>query len=174
MTSSGRTKVVVTDSCVIINLIHVSRLGMLGGLAGYEFVIPDHVYDEIAVADQRAALDQAVGEGCLKVESITDLDAITHFAVLCSTLGRGESACLAMAQDKGWMIASDERRLFRKEVIARLGEGRLLTTADLYVLGIRNGHLTVEEADRDKEILESRRFRMCISSFAQVAGGPKS
>jgi hypothetical protein len=37
--SSGRA----IDSNVLINLMHVSRLGLLGSIPGHEFVVPDHV-----------------------------------------------------------------------------------------------------------------------------------
>lgn len=36
-------RIVVTDSNVLINLMHVSRLGLLGSIPGHEFVVPDHV-----------------------------------------------------------------------------------------------------------------------------------
>jgi predicted nucleic acid-binding protein len=83
-------------------------------------------------------------------------------------MGQGEAACLALAESRGWLIASDERRRFRREVFARLGEGRLVTTAGLFVLAIRAGILTVEEADQMKAVLEQRRFRMTFASFRDV------
>jgi len=43
----------VTDACVFINLIHVGRLPILDDLPGYEFVIPDHVYEEVTDLSQR-------------------------------------------------------------------------------------------------------------------------
>lgn len=69
------------------------------------------------------------------------------------------------------MIASDERRLFRREVVARLGEERLLTTVSIYVLAIDAGLLTVEEADRDKDVLKRRRFKMGVASFCDLVNG---
>ena len=49
--------VVATDANVLINLIHVSRLHLCRELAGYDFVVPDHVREEIVREDQRAMLD---------------------------------------------------------------------------------------------------------------------
>jgi hypothetical protein len=57
-------------------------------------------------------------------------------------------------------------------VFARLGEGRLVTTAGLFVLAIRAGILTVEEADQMKAVLEQRRFRMTFASFRDVLSEP--
>ena len=161
-------RVVVTDSCVLINLIHVGRLPILGELPGYEFVIPDHVYEEVTDPEQRRVLDESLEHGKLKKEPLTDLSSIELYASLRANLGSGEAACLAMAVANGWMIASDERRLFRREVVARLGEDHLLTTVSLYVMAIKAGLLTIEEADRDKAELERRRFRIGISSFREL------
>jgi predicted nucleic acid-binding protein len=159
---------VVTDTCILINLIHVQRLPLLGMLPGYEFIIPDHVYEEVTDQEQRQALDDALDQGGLKKEPLTDLTSIEMYARLRGSLGSGEAACIAMAVTHGWMIASDEGRLFRREVIARLGEARLLTTVCLYVLAIEAGLLTIEEADLDKAELERRRFKMGVASFRDV------
>lgn len=165
------TRVVVTDACVLINLIHVGRLPVLGALPGYEFVVPDHVCEEVTDPGQRQALDNAIDHGTVRKESLTDLASIELYASLRASLGRGEAACIAMAAHKGWMIASDERRLFRREVITRLGGERLLTTVNIYVLAINAGLLSVEEADRDKDVLERRRFKMGVASFRDLVKG---
>jgi hypothetical protein len=69
------------------------------------------------------------------------------------------------------MVASDERRLFRREVVTRIGEDRLLTTVHLYVLAIEAGLLTVEQADRDKDELERQRFKTGVASFGDLVKG---
>jgi hypothetical protein len=73
-----------------------------------------------------------------------------------------------LAQTKNWYIASDEKRVFRREALARLGEGRILTTAGLLVLAIRANLLTVEQADQIKLVLETKRFRMAFGSFRDI------
>ena len=55
-----RRRVVVADTSVLINLIHVSRLDLCGRLPGFEFVVPDRVRAEVTRAQQRDALDLAV------------------------------------------------------------------------------------------------------------------
>jgi predicted nucleic acid-binding protein len=161
-------RVVVTDSNVLINLMHVSRLGLLGSIPGHEFVVPDHVREEIVNPNQRALLDNAVNDGWLKLEPITDLDAIATFAELIAHIGRGEAACIAIASKHGWHIASDEKRRFRREAEARVGSDRILGTLDVFVLAIEAGLLTVEQADADKVILEGRRFKMSFTSFREL------
>jgi hypothetical protein len=60
-----------------------------------------------------------------------------------------------------------ETRLPSRSAI-RLGSGRILNTPGLYLLCIRSGLITVEEADAAKATLEQRRFRMVFASFRDL------
>jgi len=101
-------------------------------------------------------------------ETITAQHELVRYVELRQVVGRGEAACLALAESREWLIASDEKRRFRREVLACLGDGRLVTTPGLFVLAIRAGAISVEEADEAKAILERNRFRMGFSSFRGV------
>ncbi len=68
----------------------------------------------------------------------------------------------------GWLIVSDEKRRFRREVIARLGQDRLVTTVGLLVLAIQSNIIFVKKADQTKKILEQHRFRMAFDPFQGV------
>lgn len=161
-------RVIVTDANVLINLMHVHRLGLLGRIPGHEFVVPDHVREEITEPGNRALLEGAFRRGILKLELLTDLDAILVFAELIQHIGRGEAACIALAAKHGWSIASDEKRRFRREAVARLGEARLVGTPEVFVLAIRAGLLTSDDADADKRVLEQHRFKMSFVSFREL------
>ena len=161
-------RIVVTDANVLINMMHVSRLGRRAKIPNHEFVVPEHVREEITIAEQRATLDAAVNDGWLKIEVIDDLGAITAFTELVAHLGRGEAACIAIAAKEGWYIASDERKRFLREAEARVGVGRVITTVDVFVLAIRAGLLTVEDADSDKLTLESKRFKVSFTSYREL------
>ena len=160
------TCIVVADACVLINLMHVARLDLCAGLPGIELVVPEHVREEIG--RQRATLDDAISRGILRIEAITDLNACAVFARLTERLGRGEAACLAIAVEKGWLVASDEKGRFRREAEERLGKERLLGTADLFLKALCAGLLSVEEADADKAVLETLRFKMAFASFRDL------
>ena len=68
-----------------------------------------------------------------------------------------------------WMADRLRRkRRFRREVLASLGPGRLVTTPGLFVLAIRAGVISVEQADHAKAVLEGNRFRMGFKSFREV------
>lgn len=166
--STPLLRIVVTDANVLINLMHVSRLGLLAKIPNHEFVVPEHVREEITTPEQRATLDAAVNGGWLKVETIDDLGAITAFTELIAHIGRGEAACIAIAAKKGWHIASDEKKRFLREAEARVGVGRVITTVDVFVLAIKAGLLTVEDADADKVALESRRFKVPFTSYREL------
>ena len=161
-------RTIVADANVLINLMHVNRLDLCSCLPGCTFVVPDHVRDEITDKGQRVALDDAVTRGIFHIEAIKAIDTISLFAELTTYVGRGEAACLALAVERSWIIASDEKRRFRREAENRIGSGRIIGTRDLYVLAIQAGLITVEEADADKATLERRRFKMDFKSFQEL------
>ncbi len=160
--------VVVTDANILINLVHVGRLDLLGKLLRYSFVVPEQVIAEVKDPPQSVVLAKALDEGLLTAEKLTQIAELELYAELLMKLGSGEAACLALAQSRGWLIASDERRVFFREVVRRLGPGSILNTAGLFVLAIHSGAITVDEADDAKALLERHRFRMRFASFRDV------
>jgi predicted nucleic acid-binding protein len=164
----SRTTVVLTDANVLINLIHIGQLRLFRQLPGFRFVVPDHVVAEINQRNQEDALCQAINEGMLEQTAITDLDEMSAYVELHRSLGQGEAACLAIAFYRGYAIASDEKRAFRRTVLKKIGKERLLTTADLLVLFIRTGLVSVAQADQWKRDLESLRFKMKFESFKDL------
>ena len=168
MTVSPLVAVVVTDTSILINLFHAGHLDLLGQLRGFRFVIPDEVISEVTRPDQAVVVEDALSRGVIFRESIADPEELKIFGDLSRTLGIGESACLALAQGRGWIVACDERRVFFREAESRLGSGRILNTPGLYLLCIRGGLITVEEADAAKAILEQNRFRMAFASFRDL------
>lgn len=161
-------RIIVTDANVLINLLHVDRLDLLGRIPAHEFVVPDHVREELTAPGSHARIHDAIRSGTLKLELLEDLDAISVFVDLIRHIGRGEAACIALAAKHGWSIASDEKRRFRREAVARLGEARIIGTPEVFVLAIRAGLLTADEADADKSVLERHRFKMMFASFRDL------
>ena len=168
MADSDTVYVVVTDTNVIINFSHIGRLDLLGALPGLKFIIPEHVMEEITDEKQNDAIKQALDGGWIEPVTITDAAELKNYAELHRTMGQGEAACLAIAEHRGYLIASDEKRVFRRTVHERLGNDRLLTTPDLIVHAIRTGLTTVAEADQWKDKLQDNRFTMQFKSFAEL------
>ena len=83
-------------------------------------------------------------------------------------MGRGEAAYLAFAAFPGYAIAGDEKKVFKGEAISRLGAEQILPTPGIFVLALRQGLITVEEADDMKTVLERNHFRMKFSSFSEI------
>lgn len=160
--------IVLADASVVVNLAIVDRLDLLGSLSAYEFRVPEEVVEEVRRPEQRALLDRALRAGHLQRCRLTGLSVLDHYRRLRHGLGSGEAACLALAYAEGWSVACDEKRLFRREAWRLLGEGRLLNTPGLFVLGIRQHYWAVSEADRAKEVLERNRFRMRFRSFDEL------
>ena len=127
-------------------------------------VTPD-VLAEIVLPDQRQQVDGTVAGGILRIEELSSPDSIALFAELRHLMGAGEAASLALAIHMGWAVVSNEKRAFRREALARLGPGRILTTPGLYVVAIRAGLLSVAEADADKARIETWKFIMGFLSF---------
>lgn len=161
-------RIVVSDANILINLIHVDLLGLLGQLPGYEFVVPEQVVAELTEPSQSLALQTGISLGVVRVEVMDDFRALALFAEFTGIMGRGEAACLSLAVSRGWFLASDERRVFRREATNRLGQDRLLNTPGIFLLAIRSGVLTVEAADNAKTRLEGLRFRMRFKSFRDL------
>ena len=165
--SAPTTRIVVTDASVLINLIHVGRLRLCADLPHLRFTVPDHVRQEIRRSGQRAELDRALKAKLFDTASITDPVGLSKFAALTARLGRGETACLVLAEMNGWTVASDEKGRFRREAVGRIGKNRILGTVDIFLRAIQANLITVDEADADKAKLETNRFKMPFHSFRE-------
>ena len=77
---SAPTRIVVTDTNVLINLIHVDRLGLLGALSGYKFVVPPEVESEVITPSQTKALARAFDAGHLHRRPLVSASELTLYA----------------------------------------------------------------------------------------------
>lgn len=158
-----------TDTCVLINFCHIKRLSLLGELSGYRFILPDAVYAEITYAKQKVSIDAQIKAGNLGRESITD-EKMDEFQLyndlVASGIERGEAACLTLAKTRGYHLASDDaRNPFLRKAIELIGEERILKTEDLLLECIRNGLITVAQADEYKAIMADNHYTMPFESF---------
>ncbi|HVZ47488.1 MAG TPA: hypothetical protein VG916_01780 [Gemmatimonadaceae bacterium] len=161
-------RIVIADANVLINLAVAGLVRLLGSLPGYEFCVAEDALDEVTQESQRAEVDSAIEQGHLQVVRLDSADGVAQFAVLRRVMGRGEAACIALANENGWIIASDERRVFRREAIRIVGEDRIMTTVDLFLESIRAGALTVGQADAAKTTLAANRFAVKFNSFQDL------
>jgi len=169
-TPDGRI-LVVADTSFLVNFLALNRMDLLRGLRAYAFHVPNHVVAEVEYENQRERLKTAIREGTLTGLEITDPAEIALYAELRQFLGDGESACLAVAATRRWVIATDEKRRLRREIFGRLGEEYLLNTPGAIVAALRAGILTVPEAEAIREELAQRRFVMTdVPPFEELLG----
>jgi len=156
------------DSSVLINFLALDRLDLLAASSRLQLVVPAEVIGEVHRKAQVRRLKHGIDRGLVRRVVLQGTEEIAVYQSLLEIIEPGEAACLSLAHHRGWLIACDEKRAFRREAKRLLSEDRLLTTASALLLAIRDGKLTVEEADRLKTKLEEHRFRMKIASFRDL------
>jgi predicted nucleic acid-binding protein len=70
--------ILVADSSVLINLLHVERLETFASLPMHRWVVPEEVCAEIIVLEQRRELERLVGAGILERLVLDDIASITR------------------------------------------------------------------------------------------------
>lgn len=159
---------VVADSSFLINFLVLDRMDILGELAQFRLHVLNHVRAEIRYENQRARLQAAVESGIMTEIEITDPSEILMYAEFRQFLGDGESASLAVAVSRRWVIAADEKGRFRRELFGRLGENYLLDTAGALVTAIKAGAISVELAEALRAQLRGNRFDMDPRPFDEM------
>jgi|APFre7841882630_1041343.scaffolds.fasta_scaffold03552_3 predicted nucleic acid-binding protein len=168
MATNAETIVVVTDANVLINLLRIGQLPLLGNLDAYRFLVPEEVVAEVTDPDQREALSSALAAGYLGQAIVDTMESLQLFAELRDMMGRGEAACLALAATMGCHIASDEKKRFRRRAVELIGEERIVRTEGILLEAIRQGRISVAEADGFKEALAANRYSMPFQSFSDL------
>ena len=161
---------VCVDACVLINLAIVARVDLLAQIQDMVFHVPQEVLKEITLAEQIEQVEATVASGGLEMARIEAVEELQSFAEYVGQFGKGESACLAIATCRNWVIATDEtkdKRLSR-EISAR--GIQVINTPGILLKAIRDGALTIEDADAIKAELEKTRFRMTFDSFRDLLG----
>ena len=165
---------VALDANVLINFLSVQRLDLLECLPGFRFVVPMQVVQEVChpdFPDQTALLRASLAAGRLREETSASAAKSSYFAEFCQVMDLGEAACLALAEARGWHVASDEKGIFMGIAQKRLGENRILNTPGIMLLAIKAGLLQVQEADALKARWEPQRFKAAFASFADALSG---
>lgn len=159
---------VSTDACILINLLRVHRLDLLGAVPPYVFHAPAEALGEVTYPAQQAELKEALDRGWIRETHLEENTELQIFARANEQLGSGESACLALAQARTWILGTDDSKGAKwKKVISAPGI-QVLNTPGILLLAIRQGVLTVEQADEIKTLLEASRFRMGFASFRDL------
>jgi predicted nucleic acid-binding protein len=158
---------VVIDTSVLINLFHGELLELLGKTS-HRWLVPQAVLEELTEHGQRARVEDFIEVGILERIEDAVLPGSVLFERWSQQLGKADAACVALASIHGTLVATDERRAMKRAIENELGKGRIVTTPDLIVTFIREGILTVDQADEVKAVLERNRFKIKVQSFRDL------
>ncbi len=138
---------IVLDASVLLNFVKIGRVELLGQL-GTPVVLPDQVLGEIRRPEQKEAVEDAVAEGILDLQSVRNPVEVALFAELRAggRLGAGECAVLAVALTRNWVAGLQDRRAC-VEGQRRRRDLVIYQTEDLVLKLIKAGYLTLEDAD---------------------------
>lgn len=164
---------IVADTSVLINFLRIDRMDLIGRYPA-RFVATDHVAEEITEPVQLRRYRAAIYAGHLVEQRVDDPAEVQLFLRLGQTgrLGAGERSAIAVALHRGWRLAIEDRRAIRRAVGEAGIAGNpvaILRTQDIVVTLIRNGVLTLEEADAMRaDWADRHRFRLNIRSFRDL------
>ncbi len=114
------------DACCVIDLLMSGNAEAILQASGFSWQLPSAVRGEVQYLRQHdpaqpgklvkvpADLSGVIASGLLTVcdpQNQQELDRFTHYATLFRS--DGESMCLALAEQRGWVVASDDRRALR-------------------------------------------------------------
>ena len=166
-----RPAIIVTDASVLINFLCIDRIDLIAGHS-HAFLATDHVADEISdqYPDQQRRFASALASGALTLVPVASAEELRLFASLSATerLGPGECSAIALAVQRGYTLAIDDR--VARRLAHRFAPSlHVVTTQDLVVSMICQDLLDVVEADRIKqEWADRHRFRLNLDSFGDL------
>lgn len=161
-------RIVIADTNVLINLAIADVLPLLAQVPETRFVVCAEVLGELTDPAQSAGVLACITNGLITAVAFETTDELATYAELRRIMGQGEAAALALAEHRHFAIASDEKRVFRREAIARLGAERIVTTVDVFVACIRAEAITIEDADDALRTLAANRFTLPFTNFRDV------
>lgn len=124
---------IIADAALLVRLMDRDQLCLCAQLRRHRVVVVDQVRHQLQPAEQ-AVVDEAVRDGILRLESITELGDLRRMAGLAERLGRGEAACLVLAAARHGSVGSDDQGRFGQEIARWLGSGRRVGWAELVAL----------------------------------------
>ncbi len=173
---------VYIDACTTINAMRLGCWGSILVLPSKHYYIMEDVIEEITDRAQARLLRRTLALGLLTPAQVLDMDELVLYARLGERLGAGEAATIALAANRGGLVASDEKGRFLREANRILGPGRVLTTVDLAVEATRLGTtslsalrakvaLRVKLAQRLGNHLQAKHLATLLLEIEASAGG---
>lgn len=117
---------IAIDACCLIDVLASGHAEAILRVCGHDWRLPTAVKDEIRfvrrydptdsslIVSMAADLTSLISTGLLKVcqpDNSAELDLFTRYAALFRS--DGEAMCLALAESRGWLIATDDKKAMR-------------------------------------------------------------
>jgi predicted nucleic acid-binding protein len=156
---------VVIDNTVLSNFAHIQQPSLLG--KAFETPVTVRaVIEEWHVGVQSARVPSA-DWGWIPLIELTPAEQV--FAEqLGKTLGRGESACIALAQSRRWIVLTDDRDARR---MARQGGITISGTLGALKNLVRGHVLSLTEADVFLTMMKQHGYRCPVNSLSELDNG---
>lgn len=161
--------IIISGTSVLINFLAINRMDLIKRHM-CRLLITNHVRHEVTehYEEQLTRLQQALDQGILEEIPVTDPNEIETFSKLTELerFGSGECACIAVAINRGYTLAIDDKKA-TNQARCSCPTIKILTTQDLMVSMIKSELITVHEADAIKDEWASiHKFKLKIRSFA--------
>lgn len=132
------------DACTAINTMRIGCWGAVLALPMNHYFISGNVLMEISEGAQARLVKRTLATGLLQRVEVVEMPELRLYGHLKMRLDDGEAATLAIAANRGGLVASDEKRRFLKEAERFLGKSRVVTTVDLAIQAISYGTISLE------------------------------
>lgn len=153
----------VMDNTLLSNFAHIQHPKLLE-FAFDQPVTVQAVMDELMMGVQTARIP-SVDWGWLPIIELTDEERAMA-DLLNQRLGRGESACIALAKSRQWIVITDDRDARRAAREAGLGvSGTLGALMNL----VRGDVLSLTEADELLETMKRNGYRCPLNSLSELS-----
>lgn len=141
----------VLDACLVITFGSTERLDLLIDAPVERVVVAARVFAEVTRPPSRDLLEAAVNDSRIQIEAIdldrrTEQEAFARFNARPAFRDRGEAEVLALAVARNYIVGSDERPV-RTATIQELGLQRIAGSLDVLIWAIRDGRLSLVEAE---------------------------
>lgn len=165
----------IADSSVLLNFLNIDRMDLIGSHQP-RCAATQEVVAEIQYLHQKERLEKAIGHGHLEVIAVTDPREVELFARLSAgpvrRLGPGERSSIAVALNRGYPLAMDDKRAVGPAQVLAAAESKSLIvygTQDICLRLIGSGHISIAQADIFLvEWRTQHRFNLPIRSFAEL------
>jgi len=143
---------VISNTTVLSNLAAIDQLDLLRQLYGVVY-IPTEVYEEMRTGLEEGyrfyeGLDQLIypfaENGWIRLTGVTGEPELRCMGKLPRVLHQGEAACLAIAQQRGWILLTDD--LTARDEAKRLGVPKSGSVGCL-VLAVERGLCDLKQAN---------------------------